>query len=206
MANHRALHSVGHSVARFLSNTYPAELREEQDCQFLTVSSGQLAADEDIAPAITLYLHRVTLDPHVRNLGSRRDPTGAPTPLALDLHFLLTVWADNPVAEHTLFAWALRQLHLHPLLDVSSLSPEAGWQPDEVIHLIPAELSNEDLMRIWDALVPSYRLSFCYVARAVRIDVPTDESVGEPVVARRLEFGAPESGQTGRPGPSGVTP
>jgi hypothetical protein len=108
-------------------------------------------------------------------------------PLALDLHYLLTVWADSAVAEHTILAWAMRQLHDRPILDVGALSPEAGWTPADFIQIIPAELSNEDVMRIWDALDPAYRLSVSYVARTIRID-PDQSPVGRPVVAARLSF------------------
>jgi hypothetical protein len=68
------------------------------------------------------------------------------------------------------------------------LSPEAGWGANEVIQVIPAELSNEDVMRIWDALDPPYRLSVSYIARLVRLDPDAPQS-GRPVVATRLAYG-----------------
>ena len=56
-----------------------------------------------------------------------------------------------------------------------------------MIQLIPAELSTEDIMRIWDALEPSYRLSVSYIARVVRIDSTRVEQV-RPVVATRFSY------------------
>ena len=85
-------------------------------------------------------------------------------------------------------AWAIRQLHMFPILDASSLSPEAGWGANEVIQIIPAELSTEDVMRIWDALDPAYRLSVSYIARLVRLD-PDTQVVGRPVVASQFAYG-----------------
>jgi len=35
---------------------------------------------------------------------------------------------------------------------------------------MPADLSLEDILRIWDELGPKYRLSVAYIARVVRID------------------------------------
>ncbi len=184
MSDFLAIHSVGNSLVTSLRNAYPPDLQEDHACQFLLLSSSQLAQDGDFAPALTLYLYRVSINEHLRNQGPPGDPHAQPRPLSLDLHYLLTVWSDNAEAEHTIFAWAMRQLHLTPLLDVSSLSPEAQWRSDEILQLIPAELTNEDLMRIWDALAPSYRLSFSYIARMVRIEVPKETY--RPVVGQRF--------------------
>ena len=77
---------------------------------------------------------------------------------------------------------------MFPILDASSLSPEAGWGANEVIQIIPAELSTEDVMRIWDALDPPYRLSVSYIARLVRLD-PDAQQHARPVVATRFAYG-----------------
>jgi hypothetical protein len=90
----------------------------------------------------------------------------------------------------------MRQLYQFPVLDASSLSPEAGWASDEIIQIIPAELSTEELMRIWDALEPAYRVSVAYIARLVRIDPDTLlDSV--PVVASRFTYGTSSTPASG---------
>ena len=159
MANALAVHSVGNSIVTYLRNSYPQELRDAHPCDFLLVSSGQLAKDEDLSTSVSLYLHRVTINEHFRNAGTYGHRSELPVPLSIDLHYLLSVWADDALAEQTILGWALRQVHLHPILDVSSLSPEAEWDSGDLVQLVPSELSNEDLMRIWDALAPSYRIS-----------------------------------------------
>ena len=113
-------------------------------------------------------------------------------PLSVDLHYLLTIWTDSAPAEHAILAWTMQQLYRHPTLNLSSLTPEADWSQEYVIHIIPAELTNEDMMRIWDALEPSYRLSVSYIARAVRIDpAPADRTEHRPVVATRFDYRSP---------------
>jgi hypothetical protein len=107
----------------------------------------------------------------------------------LDLHFLMTAWAGNPLDEQVAMAWAMRQLFLYPQLDVSALSPDGGWARSDVVQIMPAELDNEDMMRIWDALDPAYRLSVSYVARVVNVDPDTDTAEYAPAVARRLTVG-----------------
>jgi hypothetical protein len=190
MANVLAVHSVGNSIVTFLRNSYPAETagRTMPACAFELVSCGQLATEAEESTRITLFLHRVTVNEHTRQHPLARAAAHGPSPLALDLHYLLSAWASTPFDEQVTFAWALRQLHQHPVLDVSSLSPEAGWSREDLVQIMPAELATEDMMRIWDELEPSYRLSASYVVRLVLLE--TDEApVFRPVVARRLAFG-----------------
>jgi hypothetical protein len=193
MANILAIHSVGQSIATFLRNTYPATVGAQQapECDFVLTSSGELAGTIDDATRVTLYLYRVTVNEHLRQQRPHPMTPDQQAPLGLDLHFLLTAWGGNAQDELVPLAWAMRQLYLHPILDASSLSPEAGWGADEVIQIIPSELSTEDMMRIWDALEPPYRLSVSYIARLVRLDPDTIEDA-VPVVARRLAYGRAE--------------
>src|SRR5262249_36765636 len=111
-----------------------------------------------------------------------------------DLHYLLTVWADTALAEQTILGWVMRELYTHEALSQSDLTPVAGWGTDDVIQVIPGEISNEDMMRIWDALDPPYHLSLSYIARVVRID-PDVAAAGLPVVARRLLVDEVEAGR-----------
>jgi hypothetical protein len=189
MANVHAVHSVGQSLITWLRNAYPAELREVTECEFVLLSSGEMGGKEERGPAVSLWLYRVTPNVHLRNAPRRADePEGRP-PLYLDLHFLLTVWADNALAEHTLLAWSLERLHAHPVLDASTLSPEGGWVAADHVQLLPEDIPTEDLLRIWDALQTDYRLSVPYVARVVRLDPPApDTAEHAAVVASRFSF------------------
>lgn len=190
MANIRAIHSVGQSIATFLSNTYPPTLygRSMPECDFELLSTSELLAEPTDANRIAIVLYRVAMNEHARQALGRQGRADSGQ-LSLDLHFLVSAWFPTAEPEQVAFAWTLRQLHLHPVLDASSLSPEAGWARDEVIQLVPNELSNEDMMRLWDAVVPSYRLSASYVARVVRLDPDEDRAEFAPVVARRLAYG-----------------
>jgi hypothetical protein len=187
VANHFAIHSVGNSLMTYLRNSYPEPLRTETPCDFLLLSSGELAENVEPGTALSLFLYRVTVNEHLRNAGRVEGAAAAESPLSLDLHYLLSVWAESALTEQLLLAWAMHQLHRYPVLDTSRLSPEADWQHGDFVQMIPAELSNEDVMRIWDALEPSYRLSVSYIARVVRIDSEAEPGVS-PVVATRFSF------------------
>jgi hypothetical protein len=185
MANTNSIHSVCNSIIQFLRNAYP--MVDEHPCDFRVLSSGELTSDADFGTALSLYLYRVTINEHVRSQPRPRDSREGIAPLSVDLHFMISVWSESAAAEQTICAWAMHQLHHHPIMDVSSLSEEGGWHNDDIVQIIPAELSNEDLMRIWDALAPDYRLSLSYIARVIRID-PVDEESGLPVVATRYQY------------------
>ena len=88
---------------------------------------------------------------------------------------------------NSITAWVMSELNQNPVLDSATLSPEAGWRPDDQVHIVPVELSTEDMMRIWDSLLPNYRLSVSYIARVVRID-PVFRPESEPVVATRYRY------------------
>ena len=204
MANLRAIDSLIQSLARWLKNTYDTARRMSNaggggqtflpDFAFEAVSSSELSREDfpnDAAVGadrVSIYLYRVSIDPHLRTAGRLRMPEMHPVPLSLHLHLLFSLWSVTASNDHLVLAWLMRQLHLNPVLDAAALNADAAWGPDEVVHLIPSELSNEDMMRLWDALTPSYRLSVSYIARVVRIDPDQTDDIG-PVVATRLPFG-----------------
>jgi hypothetical protein len=197
MANVLAIHSVGNSIATFLRNTYPTTVAGQAmpECAFAQISSGEMAGTIDDATRITLYLYSITANEYGRQQRPDKMSVEQQAPLGLDLHYLLTAWAGNAQDEQITLAWAMRQLYQYPILDASSLSPEPGWASDEVVRIVPSELPTEEMMRIWDALDPSYRLSVSYVARLVRLDPDTLTSV-RPVVATRFGYGTAETAES----------
>jgi hypothetical protein len=189
MANFRAIFDVGNSLANFLQNAYPADLNTSFPCKFQLVSSGQVAGDENNAldQTLTIFLHRISTDEYSRAATRIQDLPGVQPSLFLDLHYLITYWGTSAEAEQTILAWTMQQLQTTPILDSSMLSTAAGWSATEQVQLMPADLSLEDILRIWDALGPKYRLSAGYLARVIRIDrdIPADV----PVVATRFTLG-----------------
>jgi hypothetical protein len=191
MATIYSVHSLGDSLAAFLRNTYPEPLRTEHPCEFRLISSGELEEQTDMGTAVTLYLYRLDIDKHARNNPHPDYLKSNPKPLYLCLYYMFIIWADTPLVENTIATWIMAQMHQHPVLDRSILSASGGWQPDEQVLIVPVEMSNEDLMRMWEAMTPSYRLSLPYIARVVRID-PESFTDTLPVVATHYGFGEVE--------------
>ncbi len=198
MANVFSIYSVADSIIQYLRNAYPAVLQDRHACDFKVLSSGELTAQGTASfetNTLSIYLFRVIINEHLRNTNSQKQANEVQKPLSVDLHFMLSFWSESALAEHTICAWAMRQLHMHPIMDMSSLTAEGGWDKDDVVHIIPAELSNEDLMRVWDALAPNYRLSVSYIARVIRIEPDDVEVEGMPVVTTRYEYRHKQGGE-----------
>jgi Pvc16 N-terminal domain len=190
VANEFALISLADSLAARLGNAYPPALQAAHPCSFQSVGSGGLAADlGGDGSVLSVWPHRVTVNEQLRNtlpppLGGRRN-----RPLQLDVHLLLTVWSSSTATELVVLAWVMRELHRQPVLDGSVLTATGGWRPDEVVQLVPAEMSVEDMMRLWEAITPAYRISMPFVARVVSVDVEEDEA--PPVLVRRFDYARP---------------
>lgn len=193
MADYQAVFAVGDALAKYLQNNYdPAVVGFP--CTFKLVSSAEIANEDTtkLDKTISIYLHRITTDENFRYVTRLQDsPTEQPV-LFLDLHYLFTYWdasAEGAEAEQKILTWTMQQLQSHPILDSSVLSLSSaapGWDLTESIQLMPADLSLQDILNIWEALGPTYRLSVSYVVRVVRVDRTI--TPGMPVVATRFSF------------------
>src|ERR1044071_5923978 len=83
LANFRAIHSVGHSLATWLKNSFPTELAAGQTFDIRLISSGEMNDADEPGPGVTLYLYRVTVNEHLRNAKNPNDPSGSRAPLSL---------------------------------------------------------------------------------------------------------------------------
>lgn len=199
MAQIGAVHAVGESLVRHLrgahgierttQGTLPPERRTLPECRFEQVSGAQL--DGEFSPAenlVTFYLFRLGLDRTLRATGDQKTPRDPKSrPLSLELHYLVTAWSADSRDEQTLLSWTMLELHRTSLLDRAQLVPAALWEPGESIQIVPSEMSHENMMRIWDALRPGYRLSVSYIARTVRLETGLREAA-RPVIAARYDL------------------
>jgi hypothetical protein len=182
------VYSVGSAIASFLQQNYPDDLKEHFPCTFRLVSSAEIAGEDAHAldQLVSVFLHRITRNEQLRSPNRLpQTPKEAPT-LFLDLHYLLTYWGTSAEAEQTILTWVMQQLETNSSLDASLLASSAGWDKTESVQVIPVNLSLEDILRIWDALGPKYRLSISYIARCVRVD--REIAAAGPVVATRFQF------------------
>ena len=189
VADFTGIFSVGKSLEQFLENSFPSDLKTKfSPVKFQLVASAQIAGEDQTAldQLVTIFLHRITINENFRGATQLQQGSNKKPVLYVDLHYLITYWGIDPEAEQTILGWVMTQLQSAPILDSSILAPGKIWDTDESIQLVPADLSLEDILRIWDALGPKYRLSLCYIARVLRLD--TGVTPGPPVVATRFQY------------------
>ena len=193
MADYQAIFAVGDALAKYLTNNYDATV-VGFPCTFKLVSSAEIANEDTthLDKTVSIFLHRITTAEHYRNVTRLQDNPFDQPVLYLDLHYLLSYWdasAEGAEAEQKILVWTMQQLQSNPILDLSilSLSTSApGWDKTDSVQFVPADLSLQDILDIWDALGPKYRLSVGYIARVVRVDRAV--TPGLPVVATRFEL------------------
>lgn len=70
---------------------------------------------------------------------------------------------------------------------LNSVLPDV-FQPEESVEVLLADLSNEDLLHVWETLVQNtYQLSIPYVARNIRLESRLLQAAGQPVQQRTFE-------------------
>jgi hypothetical protein len=196
MANFRAITAVCESVVYMLRSNYdPDDFNNE--LEFLVYSAGDFA--EPMEAGVSLFLYRILPDGTHRIPNGRIGPDGRrhPTRLPVNLHFLLTTWGKSASLQHTIAGWMMRILEDNPIFPVGLLNtvlPDV-FQHDETVEISLTDLSNEDLLRVWEMLPQStYRLSIPYIARSIRIESTQLLSKGEPVQERTFDYRKVDNG------------
>ncbi|MFP5405169.1 MAG: DUF4255 domain-containing protein [Gammaproteobacteria bacterium] len=162
------------------------------------------------ASQINLFLYLVTPNPGWRNEGlPSRDGSGrlrlANAPLALDLHYLLSVYSGGDLHAEILLGYAMQLFHEMPVLtrdairtslnpspDVGSTLPpalralvDAGLEDQvEMIKLTPQYLNTEEMSKLWTAMQTHFRPTAAYTASVVLIEARQPVRSPLPVLSR----------------------
>ncbi len=172
MADYRAVATVTEAVLQLLRSNYvPADFDQELEFKVFTAKD----FTKPLNAGVSLFLYRIFPNGVQRNPPGRTTPQGRPLPalLPLELHMLLTVWGREASLQHTIAGWMMRVIEDQPVFPAGMLNAVTPgvFRPDETVEVLLTELTNEDLLRIWDTLVQNvYQLSVPYVARVIRIE------------------------------------
>lgn len=160
-------------------------------------------------PRINLFLHQVTPNAAYRNvdLPARSAPgqRTANPPLALDLHYLLTVYGFAELQAEVLLGYAMQMLHENPVLSRAQIrkalipEPVSGAilpsiyqalrsadlaEQVEMLKITPNSLSTEEMSRLWSALQSHYRPTTAFQVSVVLIQPQRPAASPLPVLRR----------------------
>jgi hypothetical protein len=121
-------------------------------------------------PAITLFLYRTDFNKTMRAAWSAVGSYDRQSHLPLDLHFLLTAWAETAEEEYGILGRTMQIVEDTPILSGPLVLGDSDWATNESIQILLEEIETEALMRIFDSLPVDYRLSIPYLIRVLRID------------------------------------
>lgn len=187
MATVSAIHAITSGIAQVLSRAYQLRPITGLTCKFEPLGMSDFKKLDGADTKVSIVLYRVSHNEHLRNRPPPTLPTGKPIPLTVNLHMLITIWADTALKEQSLIAWTLRELHMRPVMDKSMFADIGGFGVNDLVTMFPEELTLDDLSKLWQVLVPPLRPSLGYVARNVMIDIESQPDA-ERVVATRFQL------------------
>jgi hypothetical protein len=189
MASYRAVNAVLLALEDFFDKRLPAELTVNPINARVALFGSADVSGTINGNVLGIYLHRIEIDPHGRARHFAPTGTNAEDPAArelpVNLHLLLIASATSAVIEANLMSWAMIELANNSQLDISHLAEnDDGWSEREILTVTPSDMSNEDLMRIWDVFESDYTSSVPYVVRTIRLRLQPPATEGPAVLSR----------------------
>lgn len=189
MAGYAAIAAAGKTIERLLD----AALKHDVPVPG-AVTHAKLVRTEDfaqegdsliVAPVLSIFLVRADVNHAVRAAWSAVGALDERAHLPLDLHYLLSAWARNAEWEHRIIGSAMRRLDESAIVSGPQLDASNGadWAPSESLQIVPEEMTTEAVMRTFDSLETSYRLSVPYIVRIVRLESAVQPLPGPVVTA-----------------------
>jgi len=171
----------------------------------------------DAGLKVNLFLHQVTFNAAWRNMGLPSLAADGVTqlknpPLALDLHYLLTVYASEDCQAEALLGYALQFIHESPVLPRAQIrsvlanltnptNPEFPSPTNpvfspvslsgigdqiEMIKITPETLGREEMAWLWTALKADYRPTFPFQVSVLLIQQQIPAVSALPVLQRDI--------------------
>jgi hypothetical protein len=199
MSNHLAIATL----TAALKQTVQDALDEDVPGAKARVGRPEDGGDQDAMPIVNLFLYQATPNANGRNAHlPSRNADGrlrGPSVVAMDLHYLFSFYgAANTYAPERLLGSVARALEHSPLVTRATIEKVIDENPGildesdlqrapEVVRASPANLSIDDLSKLWSVLfqVP-YVLSVAYKCAPVFIETTLAGSPGPPVTQVNL--------------------
>lgn len=188
MADFRCIEGASAALVTLLRMSYDKE-DFVNDLQFQVYVAENFSSP--MPAGVSIFLYRVTVN------GNHRMPVGRTTrdaqfhtKLPLDLHYLMTVWAQDASLQHRIVGWLMRVMEDSPILSSGLLESAANgvFQPDEMLEVLAADMTSESMFNLWQTLGSTkYQLSIPYLVRNVSIESERSKRLGAPVQTRQFD-------------------
>jgi hypothetical protein len=192
MANYRAIAATSTALAGLIRDHYP---RDEFGTGLDVLLYQTRDFESPMLDGFSVYLYRVAVNGSVRNLTLRRTPDGRrfrPS-LPLDLHYMITPWAQDIERQHRMLGWVMRMMEDTGVMSAGHLNhylPETDtFAAHEGLEIICDPLALTDYLTLWDRLRPRLPASATYALRMVFIDSEVPMADGSLVQARVMDLG-----------------
>jgi hypothetical protein len=178
MSDYMVLDAVSKALRKILWDAFSADpvIQPIVGSEAAIVFSNPTETARDSSNRLSLWLYQITENEHVKNQPMQRartqplPPNGREAsqfpPMALNLSFLVTPFAQSGEADHLLLGKTMQTLYDTAIIFLQ----DAPSNIFEELRVIFCRLTLEELTRIWESLREPYRLSVCYLIRVSRID------------------------------------
>lgn len=191
MATYRAIAAVSEAIKDLLVGAYDAQQFGRLNADFQVYEGKDF--QNPMKTGVSLFLYRIEVNGTMRNAPPRLGSDGRMhrPALPLDLHYILTAWADTATSQQLLLGWTMRVLEDTTILPSGLLN--VAWpdtfRPEETVEVVTHPLTPQELFTLWDVLKPNVQTSITYTARLVNIESPYLLETDGPVQTRSFEFG-----------------
>jgi hypothetical protein len=183
MSDYLVLDAVSKALRQILWDQFNADgvIRPIVGSEAAIVFSNPTETARDSSNRLSLWLYQITENEYVKNqpmLRAAVQPAPPPPggraprqaaqypPMALNLYFLATPFAQSDEADHLLLGKTMQVFYDNAIIFLEDTTSNIF----EELRVIFCRLSLEELTRIWESLREPYRLSVCYLVRVTRID------------------------------------
>jgi len=174
VADFRAIAAAGKTIERVLNACFTVDqpVQNKVTKAVLVQTEDFARTGDSIIPtnAVSIFLYRVEVNRVMRAAWAGVGNLDGQAHLPVDLHYLLTGWAENAEHEHQILGKTMQCLDSFPSMSGPVLYPTAGWSDTESMQVLVEDVALEPLMRTFDSLEADFRLSIPYLARIVRVD------------------------------------
>jgi hypothetical protein len=184
VSGYLVIDAVSNALRRILWEEFDADtvVRPLVGAEAAIVFRNPTETARDSANRLSLWLYQITENEFVKNAPPVR-ANGAeatrPTPLALNLFYLITPFGPTGEADHVILGKTMQTFYDNATVILRDQVSDIA----EELRIVFCRVTLEELTRVWESLREPYRLSVCYQARVVRID--SQKTMGS---ARVLEF------------------